>query len=125
MTNCKQGDVILVPFPFTDLTTVKQRPALVLSADWFNASREDCVLAAITSQIPSDLWPDEYLLSAGDRSTGGLPKPSLVRLGKRCPEPVEGLFTMSKSLFRKRLGTLPEATTAVILEQMEQVFHER
>ena len=117
MTNCKQGDVILVPFPFTDLTTVKQRPALVLSADWFNASREDCVLAAITSQIPSDLRPDEYLLSAGDRSAGGLPKPSLIRLGK--------LFTMSKSLFRKRLGTLPEATTAVVLEQMEQVFHER
>ena len=117
MTGCKQGDVILVPFPFADLTIVKQRPALVLSADWFNTSRDDCVVAAITSQIPSDLRLDEYQLSASDLLAGGLPKPSLVRLGK--------LFTMSKSLLRKRLGTLPEATMVVVLKQMEQVFHER
>jgi mRNA interferase MazF len=117
MTNCKQGDVILVPFPFTDLTMVKQRPALVLSADWFNTSRDDCVLAAITSQIPTELQPDEYRLSASDLGAGGLPKPSLVRLGK--------LFTISKSLLRKRLGTLPKATMVVVLKQMEQVFHER
>lgn len=117
MTNCKQGDVILVPFPFTDLTTVKQRPALVLSANWFNASRNDCVVAAITSQIPSDLQPDEYQLSVSDLRAGGLPKLSLVKLGK--------LFTMSKSLFRKRLGTFPEITMVVVLKQMEQVFRKR
>jgi mRNA interferase MazF len=115
MTRCEQGDVILVPFPFTDLTTVKQRPALVLSADWFNTSRDDCVVAAITSQIPSQLQPDEYRLSASDLVAAGLPKPSLVRLGK--------LFTVSKSLFRKRLGTLPKVTMVVVLKQMEQVFH--
>lgn len=117
MTGCKQGDVILVPFPFTDLTTIKQRPALVLSADWFNTLRDDCVVAAITSQIPSDLQPDEHRLPASDLLAGGLPKPSLVRLGK--------LFTISKSLLRKRLGTLPEATMIVVLKQMEQVFHGR
>jgi mRNA interferase MazF len=115
MTRCKQGDVVLVPFPFTDLTTVKQRPALVLSADWFNTSRDDCVVAAITSQISPKLQPDEYRLSASDLVAAGLPKPSLVRLGK--------LFTISKSLLRKRLGTLPKDTMAVVLKQVERVFH--
>jgi len=117
MINCEQSDVVLVPFPFTDLTTAKQRPALVLSADWFNTSREDCIVAAITSQIPFELQPDEYRLSESDLVAGGLPKPSLVRLGK--------LFTMSKNLLRKRLGTLPEANMVAVLEQMELVFHEQ
>jgi mRNA interferase MazF len=117
MTNCKQGDVVLVPFPFTDLTMVKQRPALVLSADWLNTSRDDCIVAAITSQIPFELQPDEYRLSASDLAVGGLPKPSLVRLGK--------LFTMSRSLFRKRLGALPKVTMVAVLKQMELVFHEQ
>lgn len=117
MTNCRQGDVILVPFPFTDLTTVKQRPALVLSADWFNTSRDDCIVAAITSQLPPKLQPDEHWLSTSDLLAGGLPKPSLIRLGK--------LFTISQSLLRKRLGTLPKATMIAVLKQMEQIFHEQ
>lgn len=39
--NYRQGDVILVPFPFTDLSTIKQRPALIISADLFNADSPD------------------------------------------------------------------------------------
>ena len=49
MTTYKQGDIVLIPFPFTDLSRAKKRPALVVSADWYNTSRQDFVLAAITS----------------------------------------------------------------------------
>src|SRR5438132_13678263 len=50
-----QGDVVLVPFPFTDLSATKQRPALVLSPERLNKIRRDLVLAAITSQLSPPL----------------------------------------------------------------------
>ena len=39
----RQGDIVLVSFPFTDLTSSKRRPALILSPDSFNAAGEDLV----------------------------------------------------------------------------------
>ena len=49
-TRFRRGDIVLVPFPFTDLTSSKRRPALVVSPDSFNQAMQDVVLAAITSQ---------------------------------------------------------------------------
>jgi mRNA interferase MazF len=45
----ERGDVVLVPFPFTDLTTHKQQPALVISSNDFNARSADIILVGITS----------------------------------------------------------------------------
>ena len=69
----RQGDIVLVSFPFTDLTSSKRRPALVLSPDSFNAAGEDLVLAAVTSHITDD--PHAVRLWRGDLAEGGLPKP--------------------------------------------------
>ncbi|HHB76243.1 MAG TPA: hypothetical protein ENK84_06845 [Desulfobulbus sp.] len=50
MTTCKFGDIILVPFPFIDQTTIKKRPAVVVSFDEYNAGRADLrVRSKITS----------------------------------------------------------------------------
>jgi len=43
------GDVVLVPFPFTDQTTKKRRPAVVVSSAAYNQKRPDIVLMAVTS----------------------------------------------------------------------------
>ena len=52
-TRYRRGDIVLVPFPFTDLSSTQKRPALVVSPDRFNAHAQDVLLVAITSQ-PGD-----------------------------------------------------------------------
>jgi mRNA interferase MazF len=69
-TRYSRGDVVLVPFPFTDLTNAKQRPAVVISAGRLNATRDDVVLLAITSQVPPALPEDEWLLTTRELSSG-------------------------------------------------------
>jgi mRNA interferase MazF len=78
------GDVVIVPFPFSDLTQTKRRPALVVAS----LSGEDLILCQITSQSISD----EYAvsISAEDFSTGGLNQNSNVRPNR--------IFTASQSI---------------------------
>lgn len=54
MTAYDAGDVVLVPFPFTDQTKTKTRPAVVVSSAEFHKSRNDVVLVPITSTAPRD-----------------------------------------------------------------------
>jgi mRNA interferase MazF len=109
-TNFRQGDVLLVPFPFTDLSAIKQRPAPVLSPERLNNVRTDLVVAAITSQIPDVVGEDEVLLSDTDLRTAGLPKASIVKLGK--------IFTIHQGLIRKKLGRVPDPILKSILQML-------
>lgn len=113
-TNCRRGDIVLVPFPFTDLSTAKQRPALVVSPDAWNASQPDVILVAITSQMPVQPEPGSITLNTADWQAAGLPKPSRVRTTK--------LFTMHQALLRRKIGQLPAGTTDNILGQMRSFF---
>jgi mRNA interferase MazF len=109
-TSFSQGDVVLVPFPFTDLSAVKQRPALVLSPERLNNVRTDLIVAAITSQIPDAIGEDEILLSDADQRTAGLPKASIIKLAK--------IFTIHQGLIRRRLGRVPGSTLENILQKL-------
>lgn len=88
----KKGDILLIPFPFTDLTGQKNRPALVLVI-----TAIDLTVAFITSQIK---WQEEYDLKLEPTTEKGLKKTSLVRLSK--------LATIDKELVMGKLGTLME-----------------
>lgn len=110
MTACKPGDVVLLPFPFTDLSTTKQRPAVVISSEGFNSRHPDVVVLAITSQIPTALSQEEHRLSSEDQRLAGLPKPSIVKCSK--------LLTIDQRLIRKTLGRLPAPTLAQLKQRL-------
>jgi mRNA interferase MazF len=50
-TDYEFGDVVLVAFPFTDQTTSKKRPAVIVSSPAYNRQRPDIILMAVTSQV--------------------------------------------------------------------------
>jgi mRNA interferase MazF len=79
-TNCKQGDIVLVAFPFTDLSSARLRPALMVSANAFNSVRDDVLVVAIASQVPATLAVDEFLIPAKDLALCGLPTPSIAHV---------------------------------------------
>ena len=89
------GDVVLVPFPFTDQTASKQRPAVVISTAAYNAARPDIILMAVTSQLRASAAFGEVWLS--NWQAAGLLKPSAVK-------PV--IATLEASLVIRQLGTL-------------------
>lgn len=60
MMPIEPGDVLLVPFPFTDQTAVKQRPAVVLSSRAYNLAHPDIILAPVTGRFGGS---DEIVLS--------------------------------------------------------------
>ena len=94
------GKVIVVPFPFSDLSVQKYSPALILA----DAGRGDWVLCQITSNPFSD--PDAIELNENAFSQGSLRRASYVRPGK--------LFTANDSLFVTQVGILH----ASILQQV-------
>ncbi len=89
------GDVVLVPFPFTNQAASKRRPAVVVSRRAYNEAPPDVVVMAITSQLrPSpglgEVWVIQW-------QAAGLLKPSAIK-------PV--FATLERSLVIRRLGAL-------------------
>lgn len=87
-----KGDVVVVPFPFSDLTRAKKRPALVLA----ELEGDDLVLCQITSQNIRDNYA--VLISDEDFATGNLKQKSHVRPNR--------LFTADRQIVLYRVGHL-------------------
>ena len=71
------GAVVLVPFPFTDQTAIKKRPAVVVSSTQYNDLRPDLVIMAVTSQLRVTGEFDGLILA--DWQAAGLLKPSAIK----------------------------------------------
>ena len=53
MTAYSFGDIVLVPFPFTDQRSIKKRPAVIVSSSAYNEKMPDIIIMAVTSQVHS------------------------------------------------------------------------
>ncbi len=102
------GEVVLVPFPFSDLSQSKVRPAVCLA----DAGRGDWVLCQITSSPYGD--PVAVPLDSPDFASGGLLVASYARPGK--------LFTAHAGLFVRSVGVLTPAALARVLAAVAAIL---
>lgn len=102
-TGYRFGDIVLVPFPFTDQSTAKRRPAVVVSSAAYHRERPDLIIMAVTSQPRPAGGVGEFQVA--DWKESGLIKPSVVK-------PV--ITTIEASLVLRRLGQLKAEDQAAL-----------
>ena len=100
------GDVVVIPFPFSDLSNTKRRPALVLASP----NGPDVVLVQITSRA----YSGAVALEQAHFAKGGLKRRSYARPGK--------LFTAEESLILYRVGTLEAAKLEEIRSHIRKIL---
>ncbi|HEX5082705.1 MAG TPA: type II toxin-antitoxin system PemK/MazF family toxin [Blastocatellia bacterium] len=103
-----KGDVVVVPFPFSDLSANKRRPALVVAA----LTGDDVILCQITSRAVTDNYA--IPLSKTDFSSGGLQQDSNARPNR--------LFTADSSIILYQAGRLNDAKLRQLTNRLVQIL---
>ena len=89
-----QGEILLIPVPFSNLSSVKKRPVLVLSNNIHNSSSRDIIVIAITSNLAQE----GLELSNNDLIDGFLPKKSIIKFDK--------VYTLESGIVIKKIGKI-------------------
>lgn len=106
----EKWDIILVPFAFTNLTTSKKRPALIISPNEYN-EKLDVVIAFITSKLDLEYRIGDYKIQEWKKSN--LPKPSILRMK---------FATIDKSIIIKKPGRLSEKDVEEFSKLLKDFF---
>ena len=90
----EQGDIVLIPIPFTDLSSQKRRPVIVVSNNTYNRKTSDIVVVAMTSSpVATDY---SFTITSSDLKRGKLNRPGKVRVDK--------IYTLSQTIVVKTFG---------------------
>jgi mRNA interferase MazF len=111
MTQFSKGDIVLVPFPFSDQPTVKKRPAVICSSDPHNEISPDVIIMAITGQTKGVIGIGEFLMK--DWQSAGLVKPSAVK---------SSISTIEQRLVLKKLGRLSHQDLSALEKALKELF---
>jgi len=111
MTGYEFGDLVLVPFPFTDQSTSKRRPAAVVSSDAYHRERPDLIILAVTSQArPQPAFGET---SVAKWKEAGLLRPSVLK-------PV--VATIERGLVLRKLGALEQEDRAALRQVIDEIL---
>lgn len=105
------GDIVLVPFPFTDQSATKRRPAVIVSNERYNRERPDLVIMAVTSHAQPAGSIGEVQVK--DWQAAGLIKPSVVKAV---------ITTIEQPLVLRRLGRLREDDQAALKRAIDAIL---
>lgn len=107
----KRGDIVLVPFPFAELTASKARPAVVVSSDRYAQTEGKIMVAAITSNVQARTGPTNFRVTAWRRV--GLLKPSVI---------TSWLATLSPAIVLMRIGNLSAADMQAVASRLRMAL---
>ncbi len=108
----EQGDILLVPIPFTDLSSQKRRPVIVVSNNIYNQKTTDLVVVAMTSNpVEADY---SFTISSSDLENGALNHPGKVRVDK--------IYTISKSIIVKTFGRVNGSVLDRIRKELQTLI---
>ncbi|MGK5083795.1 type II toxin-antitoxin system PemK/MazF family toxin [Bdellovibrionota bacterium FG-1] len=107
---CEQFDVVVVPFPFSDLPKLKKRKAVVVSSKSFNKANESSILFMITSALKSQWLCDVPVSSLAE---AGLNKDCVIRIKA---------FTLDNGLLLERVGHLGSNDSTKVIEAFKKTF---
>ena len=110
--NYEKWDIVLVPFPFTDLSAAKKRPGLIISPNQYNRD-QDVIIAFVTSQLKIQHRMGDYKIKEWEKSN--LPKPSIIRMK---------FATIDKSIVIKTLGRLYKTDSSEFAQSLIRFFKE-
>jgi len=103
-----KGDIVVIPFPYSDLTNAKRRPALVLAESSYN----DLILCQITSQTAKDDF--SVSLTESDFNSGKVFKSSNIRPNK--------LFTADSGIVLYKIGSLKREKISEVIDRLVEIF---
>lgn len=108
----KQRDIVLVPFPFSDQSGEKIRPALIISNDHFNRTSDDVIVCAVTSNFK--FLEYSVILNQADIENGILYERSAVK--------IENIFKMQKSLIIKTIATIKKTAFLKVITSISSLI---
>jgi len=110
MAKFVKGDIVVVPFPFSDLSQAKRRPALVLA----ELEGDDRILCQITSQLVQDKYAIQ--LDEDDFAKGSLKRRSNIRPNR--------IFTADMRIILYRIGHLKADKLDEVIEQVVRILEQ-